>query len=224
MANIMAKTEFKNLRILDYYEINVPKVFEYRNGLIFSMQMIPFTLETDFEPAPLLKEINLTKYTDPGDFLELILDEVEKMFKIALMVHGDLSEFNILVSESKEGWKPFIIDVSQSRLYNNKTFTITPVRIRLDDALKIAIRDLDKILNHFETKYGINFAREDVYSKMFSDLPKFAKERKLLDKENLFQQKVSKTAWMSTNEVKSYANRRMYRQDKKIQEIFRSLN
>ena len=135
MANIMAKTEFNNLRILDYYGINVPKVFEYRIGLIFSMQMIPFTPDSDFEPAPLLKEINLTKYTDPGSILELILDEVEKMFKEALMVHGDLSEFNILVSQSDDIWKPYIIDVSQSRLYNNKTFTTTPVRIRLDNAL-----------------------------------------------------------------------------------------
>ena len=224
MANIMAKTEFNNLRILDYYGINVPKVFEYRNGLIFSMQMIPFTPDSDFEPAPLLKEINLTKYTDPGSFLELILDEVEKMFKEALMVHGDLSEFNILVSQSDDIWKPYIIDVSQSRLYNNKTFTTTPVRIRLDNALKVVIRDLDKILNHFETKYKIYFSREDVFSKMFCDLPNFAKERKLLDKENLFQQKPSKTAWMSSNEVNSYTNKRMHGKDKKMQNLFESLN
>lgn len=224
MANIMAKTEFNNLRILDYYQVCVPKVREYRNGLSFSMQMIPFTSDSDFEPAPLLREINLSKYTDPGNFLEQTLDEIEKMFKKALMVHGDLSEFNILVSEANGEWKPVLIDVSQSRLFNTKTFTTTRVRIRLDNALKIIIRDIEAILSHFETKYKINFSHQDIYNKLFSDLPDFAKERRLLDEDNLFQQKPSKTAWMNENDIIKFTNKRMHGKDKKMQRIFNSLN
>ena len=209
----MAKTEYHNLRILEHFGVSVPKVLEYRNGLIFSMQMVP-----------LLKEFNLSKYTDPGSFLEQILDEIEKMFKQALMVHGDLSEFNILVSGSASEWHPVIIDVSQSRLYNNKTFTTTPIRIRIDDAIKVAIRDIRKVLSHFETKYKINFDHDDVFAKMFSDLPAFAKERKLLEAENLSQQKPSKTAWMNVNEIDAFTNKKMHGKDKKMQRIFNSLN
>ena len=70
MANIMAKTEYHNLRILNHFGVRVPKVLEYRNGLVFSMEMIPFTSDSDFEPAPLLKELNLNKYVDSGSFLD----------------------------------------------------------------------------------------------------------------------------------------------------------
>ena len=224
MANLMAKTEYHNLRILDYFGVQVPKPLEYKNNLAFSMQMIPFTKDEDFEPAPLVKELNLAKYTDPGTFLELILDEIEKMFKHALMVHGDLSEFNILVTETAGELHPVIIDVSQSRLYNNKTFTTSHVRIRLDNALQVVIRDVNTVLSHFETKYKINFSHDDVFAKMFSDLPEFAKERKLLEQENLHQQKPSKTAWMSVDEISNFTNKRMFNRDKKIQRIFKSLN
>ena len=224
MANTMAKTEYHNLRILEYFDVRVPKPLEYRNSLAFSMKMVHFNSDSDFIPAPLLKELNLSKYTDPGDFLEQILDQIELMFKNALMVHGDLSEFNILVTEIDQQLCPVIIDVSQSRLYNDKTFTTTPVRIRIDKALKVVIRDIKIVLNHFETKYRIYISFDDVCNKMFSDLPEFAMKRYLLDEKNLFQQKPSKTAWMNLQEVNTFTNRRLKGKEKKIQNIFESLN
>ena len=224
MANIMAKTEFRNLRILKHFDVRVPKPLEYKNSLAFSMKMVRFNNDSDFMPAPLLKELNLNKFTDPGDFLEQTLDQIELMFKNALMVHGDLSEFNILVTEIDQEFCPVIIDVSQSRLYNDKTFTTTPVRIRIDQALKVIIRDIEIVLNHFETKYKINFSHEDIYAKMFSELPQFAKKRRLLDPDNLFQQKPSKTAWMNMDEINTFTSRKLKGKEKKIQNIFRSLN
>ena len=224
MANMMAKTEYRNLRILEYFGIQVPHPIEYKNGLVFSMKMIPYNESDQYQPAPLLKEINLTNFTDPGDFLEITLDQIEIMFKNALMVHGDLSEYNILVSEVNKELRPYIIDVSQSRLYNNKTFTTSPIRIRLDEAIKVLTRDVTKILNHFESKYRINIAHEDVFTKLFSELPAFAKEKGLLDPENLFQHKPSKTAWMNMNEIDKFTNKKMSARDKKIQRIFKSLN
>ena len=186
--------------------------------------MVSFRNDGTYEPAPLLKECNLSKHVDPGDFLERVLDQIELMFKQALMVHGDLSEFNILVTELDQELQPVIIDVSQSRLYNNNTFTTTPVRIRIDEAVKVTIRDINTVLDHFQTKYKINFERDEVYAKMFSDLPAFAKERNLLNQDNLFQQKPSKTAWMTQNEINAFTNKRMTGKDKKMQNIFRSLN
>lgn len=224
MANVMAKTEFHNLRILEHFGVKAPHPIEYKNSLVFSMKMIPLYPNEQFQPAPLLKEINLSEFVDPGDFLDLTLDQIEFMFKNALMVHGDLSEYNILVSEVDKELQPFIIDVSQSRLYNNNTFTATPVRIRLDEALKVVIRDVIKVLNHFESKYRITIDHEDVFSKMFSELPDFAKEKGLLDRESLNQHKPSKTAWMSMDEISQNTNKKMSARDKKIQRIFNSLN
>jgi serine/threonine-protein kinase RIO1 len=221
MANMMAKTEFKNLQILQYFNVSVPNPLQYRGGFAFSMDMVPFqSSEENFEPAPILKEINLSKYiNDPGSFLEETLDQIEIMFKQALMVHGDLSEYNILVSDEK----PVIIDVSQTRLYNNKTFTTTPVRIRLDDALEVVIRDLKMVMNHFETKYKIFYDFDDILAKMFSDLPTFAKERDLIS--NLdFSQKSSRTMWMETGEINSFTNVRMTGKDRKMQNLFKSLS
>ena len=221
MASLMAKTEFRNLQILNYFGINSPKALDYNNNFAFSMELVLYDSNVEFlEPAPLLKNVNLRENNvDPLDFLEAILDQLEKQFKEALMVHGDLSEFNILVSDNK----PVIIDVSQSRLYNIKTFATTPIRIRLDDAILIFNRDLQAILNHFSKKYKTNLDIEEIYDKMFSDLPQFAKEKNILHNFTTGNKRVSKTVWMTNEEINSQTGLRHRSKDKKIQKILNDL-
>ena len=223
MASIMAKTEFHNLRILDYYGVNVPKPLEYNKGLAFSMEMIPFR-NGDSEikiPAPILKNINLYNIMDdPINFLEDSLDQIELMWKKALMCHGDLSEFNILVSDEK----PFIIDVSQSRLYNVNTFSATPVRIRIDNALSIFVRDLKTIINHFEVKYKAYIEIDDVYEKMFNELPDFVREKNILETYDSIHNKSSKLIFMKDNEINTFTNMTLRGKDKKMLNLMRSLS
>jgi len=104
MASVIAKTEFWNLKILESSKLNVPKPIKYRNGSLgFSMELIRDDDQALFELAPMLKHIDLELdlNVDPVSFLEEILDQIELMFKAATMVHGDLSEFNILVANEK---------------------------------------------------------------------------------------------------------------------------
>lgn len=171
MASIIAKAEYSNLRILDYYGVNVPKPLEYKKGSLgFTMTYVMDS--ATYKSAPLLKHIDLRKICDPKDFLDLVLDEIAKMFKQATMVHGDLSEFNILVNNGQ----PIIIDVTQSRLYNIKTFMETPVRIRIDDAVEVLGRDIKNILQYFTKKYRVIYSYEDVMQSLLSDVSEFMKK------------------------------------------------
>jgi RIO kinase 1 len=63
----------------------------------------------DGVPAPLLREV---KPEDPTDFYTKIINEVKLMYTKARIVHGDLSEYNIMVWEGI----PVIFDVSQAML------------------------------------------------------------------------------------------------------------
>jgi len=60
------------------------------------------------------------------------------------------------------------------RLYNIKTFTETPIRMRIDRAISILERDVIISLNHFQKKYRVNFALDDVMEKLLKDLSQFA--------------------------------------------------
>ena len=170
MASVMAKTEYSNLKILHFYNINVPQPLEFaKNGMGFSMRLVA---DSHGRPAQSLKFARLENFCSPEEFLYLILDQIELIFDRVHMVHGDLSEFNILVSNNK----PWIIDVSQSRLYNFETFMQTPVRIRIDKAIQVLFRDIEKILHHFRFRYRIDLSFDDVLNRILAKLPNFTKK------------------------------------------------
>lgn len=221
MAMVMAKTEFYNLRVLHYFGVAVPEPIDYSNGLSFSMELVNSEWQDTFEPAPLLRHFNLkAEGLDPLEFLEEVLDLVELMFKKATMVHGDLSEFNILVADDK----PVIIDVSQSRLVNVKTFAETPVRIRIDKALSVLERDVDKILEHFWRRYRVTFPKEDVMERLMSDLPSFAKRYYVTDQLNMAKKRLSRTFWMNPDKVGEITSVRQTAKDVRMHRKMQELN
>jgi RIO kinase 1 len=63
----------------------------------------------DGVPAPLLRELPLD---DSEDFYDKLTDEMRALYQKAGLVHGDLSEYNIMVWEKK----PVIFDLSQAML------------------------------------------------------------------------------------------------------------
>ncbi|BFH73578.1 serine protein kinase RIO [Sulfurisphaera javensis] len=129
LISVWARKEFKNLNRLYKNDVRVPEpIYVLENILV--MQFIG----ENGVRAPLLKElldeeINENLYTD-------IIDQIEKMVNKAELVHGDLSEYNIMVWEDK----CYIIDVSQA------------IDINHPNALELVKRDIDNINAFFESK------------------------------------------------------------------------
>mmetsp|Transcript_72947 Transcript_72947/g.144559 ORF Transcript_72947/g.144559 Transcript_72947/m.144559 type:complete len:539 (-) Transcript_72947:99-1715(-) len=105
MVEQWAEKEMRNLKRLQTIGIACPEVFELRQNVL----VMKFIGE-DGNAAPRLKD---TVGLDPQDWRRLYMDCVlamRKMFQLCKLVHGDLSEYNILYDDGKLT----IIDVSQS--------------------------------------------------------------------------------------------------------------
>lgn len=102
LVYIWAQKEFKNLKQANDAKVRVPKPIAVQKNVLL-MEFIG----KQGEPAPLLREIVLKKpnrtYRELIAFLRLLYQDAE-------LVHGDLSEYNIMVWHGH----PVIFDVSQA--------------------------------------------------------------------------------------------------------------
>ncbi|MFX1389674.1 MAG: serine protein kinase RIO [Promethearchaeota archaeon] len=129
---LWASKEFKNLKRANKAGLSVPEPIFIKNNILI-MEYIGF----GSIPAPLLKDIN-----DPKNKVNLfndILFFIKNLYQKANLVHGDLSEFNILYHNQK----PVVIDISQA------------VSIQHPKAEIFLVRDIKNIFKYFE-KLGID--------------------------------------------------------------------
>ena len=137
---LWASKEYKNLKRAFKVGLSVPEPIYIRNNILL-MEYIGF----ESIPAPLLKDIR-----NPNDSVNLfseILIFIKDLYQKAKLVHGDLSEFNILYHNQK----PVIIDVSQA------------VSTQHPKAEVYLVRDIKNIFQFF-SKLGINTSDpEDFY-------------------------------------------------------------
>ncbi|MEM2932242.1 MAG: serine protein kinase RIO [Nitrososphaerota archaeon] len=102
---LWARREFTNLQTAYRVGIPVPKpVFVSRNVLVMGF------LGKNGERYPLLREIEI----EPEKALiiyEKIIKYIDKLYKNAKLIHGDLSEYNIVVADTDE---IYFIDLSQA--------------------------------------------------------------------------------------------------------------
>jgi RIO kinase 1 len=132
MRNLWTEREFRAMKKLKILGANVPEVYEFNDEAIL-MEYIG-TLEA---PAPRLSDIILSK-----DLAKSIFDEVVKNIDIFMqlgIVHGDLSEYNILLFEDRA----VIIDFPQFIETNNPNIT------------EKLIKDITNVINHF-SKYQVD--------------------------------------------------------------------
>jgi len=129
--------EFRNL-MLAREKIKVPKPIAFKDNIIL-MEYIG-----DDEAAPQLKNL---KPQNPEEFLNKIITNI-KLLVDAGLVHGDLSNFNIL--NDKE--EPIFIDFSQA----------TPIKAQ--NAKELLKRDVKNILKQFSriAKYDTAKITEDI--------------------------------------------------------------
>jgi RIO kinase 1 len=96
--------EYKNLQLAEEASVNSPRPIAFnRNILVMTF------IGEDGVPAPLLREVDPQ---DPHDFYLKLLNDVMLLYTKASLVHGDLSEYNIMVWEDT----PVIFDISQALL------------------------------------------------------------------------------------------------------------
>lgn len=89
-------------------------------------------------PAPRIVD---TRLQNPRDALDRILQDVETLVVKAGFIHGDLNEYNILISGEGD---LYFIDFPQA------------VPVSYDRALMLLERDLSNIFNFFSKEYGIH--------------------------------------------------------------------
>jgi len=137
---LWASKEFKNLKRAYKVGLNVPEPLFIKNNILI-MDYIGF----GSIPAPKLKDIKFPK--DPINLLNEILYFIKNLYQKAALVHGDLSEFNILYHNQK----PVIIDISQGVTTHHPKAEI------------LLVRDIKNIFNYFET-IGVEVPnREEFY-------------------------------------------------------------
>ena len=130
---LWARKEFKNYKLLYNAGVSVPQpIAQHANILV-----LQFIGEKGVR-APLLKEVSLEEEEYEKLFWS-ILEDVRKAYRGARLVHGDLSEYNIMIWQGKH----YIIDVSQA------------VKISHPHATELLIRDLRNVRRFFNSEVGI---------------------------------------------------------------------
>jgi RIO kinase 1 len=133
LVNLWASKEFRNLEQAKSAGVRVPSPIKVI-GNVLVMEFIG----KNGNPAPLLRE---TPLDHPGRVYDKIAEAVKTLYQKAQLIHGDLSEYNIMML----GKQPVLIDFAQA------------VPTEHPMAANFLRRDLDQ-LNSYFTKIGVTVA------------------------------------------------------------------
>jgi len=136
---LWASKEFKNLKRAFKEGLSVPEPIHIKNNILI-MEYIGF----ESIPAPKLKDIKKPK--NPEELLKQTFTFIKDLYQKANLVHGDLSEFNILYHNQK----PVFIDISQA------------VDIQHPKAEIYLVRDIKNVTKYFE-KLGVEVPNQETF-------------------------------------------------------------
>ncbi|QOJ79703.1 serine/threonine protein kinase [Infirmifilum lucidum] len=145
LSRLAARNEYHALKILWRERVAVPEPIDWNRHIVV----------TEYVEGVELSEV--PPLDDPRAILEKILSEVEKAYK-AGVVHGDLNEFNVILTE--EGgirlldWPQWV-----SSSHPNATSYLR--------------RDVENIVNFFERKYRIAINKEQYLSELFERISSY---------------------------------------------------
>ena len=124
------KKEYGNLKLAEEAGIHAPRPYSFI-GNVLAMEFIgDGTL-----PSPILKSVRVE---EPRVVFREIIKDMRKLYQSEL-VHGDISEYNILI----KGGVPYMIDFGQA------------VALGHPKAAEMLRRDITNLLTYFNKKYGI---------------------------------------------------------------------
>ncbi len=125
-----ARKEYNNLERLMGAGVRVPMPIAHKNNVLV-MEYIG----SEEMPAPLLKDSEF----DPEEAYEFVVNSMGKAYNQAKLVHGDISEYNILVN----GDEFVLIDVAQA------------VHLKHPSAEELLVRDAKNTARYFR-KLGVD--------------------------------------------------------------------
>ncbi len=130
-----ARKEFQNLHRYRSASLPVPEPVAVLDNILVMSHV-----SLDGSPAPQLRSIELDANVLQGAF-DTVADFIVRGYGEAKLVHGDLSEFNILYSDSG----PVVIDVGQAVI---STYAMAPIYLK---------RDVENIRRYF-SRAGANIS------------------------------------------------------------------
>jgi RIO kinase 1 len=133
------KKEFKNLQRATEAGVKTPKPIRKINNVLV-MEYIG----NDKRSAPELKD---TILKNPDKTYKQLIKYIKFLYKKAQIVHGDFSQFNILIHNNN----PYVIDLGQAVLIEHPL------------AYEFLRRDIENISRYFSTKYGIKTDIDSIY-------------------------------------------------------------
>ena len=146
MVALWAEKELRNLKRLEEAGIPCPKIVEGRQNVV----VMSFISSKDSKAAPRLKNVD-----EDCDWSDLYLQTVtimRRMFHQCHLVHGDLSEYNLLLKEQCV----FVIDVGQS------------VEQDHPHALDFLKRDCVNVNDFFSRRQVATFSLQDLFAWILS--------------------------------------------------------
>ncbi|NPA47223.1 MAG: serine protein kinase RIO [Thermococci archaeon] len=128
LVMVWTRREFKNLQRAIKYAVRVPEPVAFRNNVLI-MEFIGGE-----GPAPRLKDVELER-KELEETYEYLIRTIERLWRRGDMVHGDLSEYNVLIHGG-----PVVIDWSQATVRRNRR------------SLELLRRDVFNVTSYFRRK------------------------------------------------------------------------
>ncbi len=135
------KKEYGNLKIAEEAKVHSPRPYSFI-GNVLAMEFIG----EDTVPANTLKESGTE---DPQKTLGTLIGDMRKLYQSEL-VHGDISEYNILM----KGSMPYIIDFGQA------------VTLGHPKAVEMLSRDVTNLCSFFAKRYKIEADQAELLKKI----------------------------------------------------------
>ena len=136
--------EYRNLHLSYVSGVHVP----------FPIKQLHNCIVMEYINADMLKD---TYINDPTNFFEKLLHQLYLLKNEAKLIHGDLSQYNILV----ENQRPVIIDLGQAMSIKQEE--------DFNNFYDLYERDINQLLTYFENKYNLDYTKEKIDEKLSSN-------------------------------------------------------
>ncbi|NHJ87408.1 MAG: hypothetical protein FK734_18240 [Asgard group archaeon] len=149
-SRLSAEREYEGLQIAQKIKAKTPNVIDYNRHIIIM----------DFYEGTEL--VNCNELKKPEKIFDGIMAELYKLFIKGNIIHGDLSEYNILITPKEDF---LIIDFPQY------------VKATHPNAKEYLIRDINNVCRYFKRKFRINSNPKIILNKILDDYKKAQKKK-----------------------------------------------